>query len=602
MTGQLPIADYGVIGDLHTAALIGRNGALDWLCLPRFDGPAVFAGLLDPDRGGTWRIAPEADHTSEQNYLPATNVLTTTFHMQAGGVVMVTDFMPVGNLRTGGSAVFRRIQGVRGSVPVVVRLEPRFQYGLRPAQFHRRQAGLLATDHDDGVLAVSSSPDVSWEIQAGVAEARLVLAPRETAWIVLRHDEDEVATIEALSPQKVLDRTAAWWDTWVTHLDYHGPWRREVERSALALKLLQYEPSGAFVASPTTSLPEWPAGERNWDYRYTWVRDSSYVLATLKAVGFRTEAEAYLAFFKRICRQGDASHLQILHAVDARRDVTEHTLEHLAGYGGARPVRIGNSAAHQFQLDVYGELLETLALGHRDQAPSEGVWVAIRRLVDWVRTHWQRPDFGLWEARQEPQHHVFSKVMAWRTLNRGTWLAERHGLPADLASWQATAQVIREEIFARGWDAERGCFVQAYGQPHLDASLLVLPQVGFLSRQDPRVRSTLDAIRRELCAGPEELLYRYTGPDGLAGEEGAFVVCSFWLVQTLALVGELEEAERLFRLLLRRTSEVGLLAEEIDPRTGAFLGNHPLGLSHAGLISTAVTLTRLRAAGAGTAG
>jgi GH15 family glucan-1,4-alpha-glucosidase len=595
MSGYQPIADYGIIGDLHTAAMVASNGSIDWWCPQRFDSPALFAALLDHRRGGSWRISPAGESTSELAYLPATNVLTSTFNVEAGGLIRVTDFMPVGADRRGHSAIYRRVEGCRGSVPVVVRLEPRFNYGVRAARFQQRKSGLLLSDGQGEVLALSASNGVEWQNSGdGVAEARLQINAGDCAWFALRHDDDEVHSMDDLMPQALLDRTAQWWDTWVAQLAYHGRYRREVERSALALKLLQYEPSGAIVASPTTSLPEWPGGERNWDYRYTWVRDSSFVLVALSELGIRNEASQYLRFFKRVARHADGAHLQVLHSVDGVREVPEQILAHLEGYGGAAPVRIGNGAAHQFQLDIYGELTETLALGHREVAPSEGVWAALHYLLEWVAQNWREKDWGVWEARQGPRHYVFGKVMAWRALERGIWLAQHHGLSGDTGHWSQQAEAIRNEVLDRGWDPARGTFLQSYDEPHLDAAVLVIPKIRFLKRSDPRVRSTLEAIRRELSAGPEELIYRYRSPDGLAGDEGAFIICSFWMIENLAMVGELDEAERLFGLLLRRASRVGLFAEEIDPRTGDFLGNHPLGLSHAALINTAVVLDRLR--------
>ena len=594
MTGYLPIAGYGAIGDLHTAALIGRNGSVDWWCVPRFDSPAVFSGLLDCRKGGAWSVAPDASYTSEQRYLPGTNILETNFHLDQGGLLTISDFMPLGAQREGKACIYRRVRGIRGLVPVVVRLEPRFGYGAEPARLHPRKSGLLATGGDREVLALSSTPGIVWQIEGGAAVARFGLRPQDTMWLVLRHDEDEVLSIDTLKPQDTMDDTAHFWDSWLSKLTYRGPFRQEVERSALALKLLQYNPTGAIVAAPTTSLPEWPGGERNWDYRFTWVRDSSYILYALNHLGFDSEAQSYLAFFKRLSRQSEAHHLQILHQVDGGHQLAERELTHLEGYGGAKPVRIGNGASDQFQLDIYGELLDTLYQGHRRRVPTEGVWFAIRRLVDWVAANWRLADFGIWEARLEPRHHVFSKIMAWCALDRGVSLARRHKLPAETAVWAAAATAVREEVLTRGWNPERQSFVQVYDEVYLDASLLVVPLIRFLNRSDPRVRSTLEAIRRDLCAGPEELIYRYRSADGLAGDEGAFLACSFWMVQNFALVGEVDEAERVFRLLLRRVGPLGLIPEEIDPRTGDFLGNFPLGLSHAGLISSAVILERLR--------
>jgi GH15 family glucan-1,4-alpha-glucosidase len=342
------------------------------------------------------------------------------------------------------------------------------------------------------------------------------------------------------------------------------------------------------------SLPESSGGSRNWDYRFTWLRDSSFVLHALDALGLGDETTAFVEFLKRVCRRKDGRHLQIMFAVDGRREIPERDLEHLSGYRGSRPVRTGNGAAGQFQLDVYGEVLDTAAIWAKHHQMTEGLWNVLRDLVDWTASHWRRPDWSIWEARQEPRHYVFSKVMAWVALNRGARLAEQMKLPGDAARWNTQAAELHAEVMRHGWDAARQTFVQAYGEPQLDAALLIIPKVRFLPRSDPRVRSTLTAIRRELASVSEDLIYRYRSPDGLSGDEGAFVACSCWMVQNLAMVGELAEAERLFRNLLRRSNHVGLLAEEIDPGTGDQLGNFPLALSHAAVINTAYILERLR--------
>ncbi|HET7790283.1 MAG TPA: glycoside hydrolase family 15 protein [Gemmatimonadales bacterium] len=589
-----PIGDYGIIGDLHTAALVASNGAIDWLCLPTFDAPSLFAGILDQGKGGTWRIAPSGEWTSQQRYLPGTNVLVTAFHGTGGGVVEVTDFMPVGPARSTRPELHRRVTCTRGEAEIEVAFTPAFDYARRGARISPRTAGLLATDAEDHALTLAGPPGLAWETGNGSATARFPARPGEPAWLVLRWDDDDVHPVASYTSQSRLDQTALWWDEWVSRLDYHGPYRQEVERSALALKLCCYEPTGAIVGAPTTSLPERPGGERNWDYRYTWLRDSAFVLFALDRLGFDGEADGFLRFLKRVCRRADGRHVQIMFGIDGRRSLPEEILGHLEGYRGAKPVRIGNSAAGQFQLDVYGELLETVSTPKMRKHLSEGLWSALRALVDWTAAHWREPDWSIWEARQEPKPYVYSRVMAWAALDRGIKLAQALGTPADVSTWVEARDACHAEVLERGWDRERQTFVQVYGEPQLDAALLVIPLIGFLPRRDPRVRSTLAAVRKELGSSVEELIYRYRSPDGLDGDEGAFVVCSFWMVQNLAMIGEIEEAERLFKNLLRRVNRVGLLAEEIDPGTGEQLGNFPQALSHAALLNAACTLERLR--------
>ena len=598
----LPIGGYGAIGDRRTAALVGTNGSIDWWCAPRFDSPSIFGALLDDTEGGRWRISPRGAWTTEQRYLPATNVLVTTFHLDAGGVVTVTDLMPDGAARGPASAILRRVACTRGAAVVDVLCAPRFAYGLaRPTLLPRRH-GVLATDEAGEVITVAATPGVVWEVAGADAAAAVALASGESAWFVLRHDDDEVRTVDPAACERALEATAAWWDGWLAAMRYDGPFRQDVARSALALELCSDAASGAIIAAPTTSLPEFPGGGRNWDYRYVWLRDAAFVLYALDRAGFGQTVDAFLTFFKRVSRRADGRHLQIMFGVDGRRELPETTLDHLAGYRGARPVRVGNGAAGQFQLDVYGELLETVALAHRGREVTEGLWRVLRRLVDWTAAHWREPDFSIWEARQEPKHFVFSKVMAWVALERAVHMAGRYGLPGDVGAWKREAAAVHAEVLARGWDAGRETFVQAFGEPQLDAAVLIIPKVGFLRRSDPRVRTTLAAVRRELASSCEDLIYRYRSPDGQSGAEGAFVPCSFWVVQALAMVGESAEAERLFRNLLRRGNHVGLFAEEIDPATGEHLGNFPQALSHAALINTAVILERMRPAAPSPAG
>ena len=588
-----PIGSYGVIGDLHTAALVAPDGSVDWCCLPRFDSPSLFGALLDDVRGGRWRIAPAVPFTSEQRYLPGTNILQTVFHAQGGAVVELTDFMPVGPTRRGFHRLYRRVRTVSGEVPVRVWWEPRFDYGRTVPQLVLRQHGVLAADRHRDVATIAGPPATVWRIESGAAVADVPLG-EGVAWFVTAFDEDEVGTLASYRLERRLEQTARWWDAWLADLTYAGPYREAVERSALALKLCCYEPTGAIVAAPTTSLPESHTGGRTWDYRYTWLRDSTFVLYAMDKIGFDAEAEAFFGFLKRVCRREDGGPLQIMYGVDGARDLTETVLSHLEGYRCVGPVRIGNGAAGQFQLDVYGEVLGTAAQWAKRRRVSEGLWQTLRGLVDWTALHWREPDLSIWEPRQVPRHHVYSKIMAWVALERGADLADQLGHDAEQGRWRAEADAVHADVLAKGWDAARGTFVQVYGEPQLDSALLVVPKVRFLPPADPRVRTTLAAIRRELATSSEELLYRYRSADGLEGEEGAFLFTSFWMVQNLAKIGELEEAERLFRKLLARGGRLGLFAEEVDPATGEQTGNYPQALSHAEVINTAVILERLR--------
>jgi GH15 family glucan-1,4-alpha-glucosidase len=591
----LDIADYGVIGDLRTVALVGVNGSIDWCCFPRFDGPSLFGAILDARRGGRYRVAIAGAPRGRQRYVPQTAVLQTEFDAPAGSAV-VTDFMPVaasGPTLLTPPEIHRHVVCTGGTVEVEVEVQPGFDYGTSATLLHQRRHGLLASDGIDEAVALATSRPLDWTVRDGEAYARLVLTSGDSLVLVLRYDDDDVRPIEHYMSEEALASTAAFWRGWTSRIQYHGRWADEVERSAITLKLLCYARTGAIVAAPTTSLPEALGSERNWDYRYTWLRDSAFTLYSFYVLRQYEEGDHFMQFVKRVCRMKGQPHLQVMYGIDGRRELPELELDHLEGYRGSRPVRIGNGAAGQLQLDVYGEVLETAYVWADFYEMTEGTWHALRELVDWVADNWRRKDSGVWEVRHELRHHVFSKVMCWVALDRGVKLAEKHSLGGDVSRWRREADACREEVLSEGYDAKRGAFVSAYGSTDLDASALVIPMVGFLHRSDPRVQSTVRAVARELTGPDGTLTYRYRSGDGLQGEEGAFSICSFWLAQALATIGDYEAGLCNFEAMLSRANHVGLYSEEIDPASGKFLGNFPQGLTHIALINCAHVLARL---------
>jgi GH15 family glucan-1,4-alpha-glucosidase len=588
------ISDYGLIGDMRTAALVGLDGAIDWCCLPRFDSGSVFAAILDPERGGTWSIRPAVDWTSTQRYLPRTNILETTFRT-AGGVAVVTDFMPVGEDGQPSSPhpeLHRQLRCTRGRVPMQITFMPRFEYGARTTRLEQLRNGLFATDRTDQVLTLSSNKPCDWIIEQSTATARFTVEKGDDRWLVLRYDDDDIHPADRYESARKLDITAAFWARWAAGVRYSGPYRGMVKRSALVLKLLTHAETGAIIAAPTTSLPETIGGVRNWDYRFVWLRDAAFTLAALDAVGHRREADAFMRFLKKVCRHEGGGHLQIMYGIDGRRDLVERQLDHLAGYRGSRPVRVGNGAVDQLQLDVYGEVLETADIWRRNFEMTEGTWRVLRGLVDWVSGNWHLPDSSIWEVRGEVRHYVFSKVMSWVAMDRGIRMAEELGLDGNTAEWRVQRDALHAEILERGWSERHQSFTQAYDDDALDAAALAIPMVRFLPWNHPRVISTVQAVARELTSADGELVYRYRQPDGLEGEEGAFSICTFWLAQALTMIGERERAERVFRRMLRHANHVGLYSEEIDPQSGAFLGNFPQAFTHIALINCAAALAR----------
>ncbi len=587
--GYRPINDHGLIGDLHTAGLVSPTGAIVWLPWPRFDSPSLFAAILDRERGGAWSLAPAGVTETRQRYDGESAVLVTSFAC-AGGRAELYDWMSPWEGPTSEHDLCRVLRCTEGEIVAEGRFAPRPDYGLGEPRLQRTPDGLAFSAHGEQFALACSHP---LQIEGGAATMRATLRAGEELRLMLRSGSP--ARLDDLPREREL--TNAYWQAWVAKGRYAGPWAAELRRSAITLKLLTYAPSGAIIAAPTTSLPEWVGGVRNWDYRYTWLRDASFTLEALYRLGYRDEA---VAFFRWLGEQGrrHGTPLQIMYAVDGAANLKEQTLDHLEGYRGSRPVRIGNGAYDQRQLDVYGSVLDAAALYELEGDLLERwQWDVLRAEIDYVCDHWREPDHGIWEVRAEKAHFTFSKLMCWVALDRGIAIAEAHGWDYDRRRWPAVREAIRADLLANGWSEAARAFTQRYGSDELDASMLVLPLVGFLPPDDPRVVSTIERIDAALGAGP--LVYRYRGDDGLAGGEGAFLLCSFWTVDALTLTGRVDEAERRFQALLAYASPHGLLSEEVDPASGAALGNYPQAFSHIGLINSAVRLAAARAAAPG---
>lgn len=599
----LPIGDYGVIGDLHTAALVGRNGSIDWCCLPRFDSPSVFGAILDDRKGGFFRLAPVTTGLGKQIYLPETNVLMTRF-LSDGGMTELTDFMAVGRAEGGRTEqdsrqLIRIARTIRGAV--------RFRLECVPAFDYARQAHEVRID-DEGRSAVFAAGSQQFGLKSPFPLVRngngvtceFVLNPGQEAAFVLRHREgcaDETVNEAPVEGQALLRETVRFWRDWAGKSRYHGRWRETVMRSALILKLLTFRPTGAIVAAPTTSLPEEIGGVRNWDYRYVWVRDAAYVVYALMRLGYLEEAAAFMEFMQARAKEPESANgpLNVLYGIDGRHELNEETLGHLEGYQGSHPVRVGNAAFGHLQLDIYGELLDSVYLYDKyGTALSYDVWRQIERILDWVAAHWQQPDQSIWEVRGGRKEFTYSRLQCWVALDRGIRLARKRSFPSESENWHRERDRIYREIMDRCWSARQGAFTQYLDSDTLDASALMMPLMMFVSPRDPRMLSTIDGIRRELAN--DSLVRRYeigkAARDGLPGGEGTFAVCSFWLVEAMSRAGRIEEAQMLFEKMLSYANHLGLFAEQIGSR-GELLGNYPQALTHLGLISAAHNLDRL---------
>ena len=584
----LPLEAYALIGDTQSAALVGRDGSIDWLCWPRFDSDACFAGLLGNETHGYWRIAPSIPvRDVHRRYLPDTLILETELRTDAG-TVRLFDFMPV---RSNGPTLVRIVEGVSGQVPLRLELSPRFGYGDRTPWLNLLPGG-ASTKAGPDALFLHADPPLRAEDHTVVAD--LVLRQGERVPFVLSWHPSHLPPPARPDPIGALVETQRWWHEWAGRCIYEGPWRGPVVRSLITLKALTYSPTGGLVAAPTTSLPERLGGVRNWDYRYCWVRDATLTLLALLNAGYTQEALAWRDWLLRAVA-GEPNELQIMYGVAGERRLVELELPWLPGYEGSRPVRIGNAAVGQLQLDIFGEIADCLYQARlRGVPPDPEAWDVGVHLLRCVEERWHEPDEGIWEVRGGRQHFTHSKVMAWVALDRAVKAAALRGLHDEqVEHWKALKDRMHEEICARGFDARLNSFTQAYGNTTLDASLLMIPLVGFLPPEDPRVRGTVEAIQRELCHdGLVRRYHTHETQDGLPPGEGVFLACSFWLADALVLLGREDEARELFERLLGLSNDVGLLAEEYEPRAGRLVGNFPQAFSHLALVSTAQNLSR----------
>jgi GH15 family glucan-1,4-alpha-glucosidase len=599
--GYQPIENYGIIGDLHTTALVGMDGSIDWLCLPHHDSPSVFAAILDSAKGGRFKVsAVGGEVTTKQLYWPDTNVLVSRF-FTPDGVGEITDYMPIAALESGHKRhqIVRRVEVVRGTMTFRIECSPAFDYARKEHETRIVPGGAIFHSLDLSLGLASFFP---LEQKDNGATAEFTLQEEQSTVFVLREieaGEDCGVCLSRMDEEEIFMQTVEYWRRWLSKCTYTGRWREMVRRSALTLKLLTFEPTGAIVAAPTMGLPESIGGERNWDYRYTWIRDAAFTIYGLLRIGFTEEAAGFINWLGSRCQRANPDgSLQLMYGIDGRQDLTEEILDHLEGYRSSRPVRLGNGAYDQVQLDIYGELMDAVYLYNKHGSPiSYDLWTHLRALINWVCDNWQNEDEGIWETRGGRRNFVYSRLMCWVAMDRGLRLADKRSFPADHERWLEIRDRIYEEIMEKGWSQERQAFVQTYGDNTLDASSLIMPLVFFLSPSDPRMLKTLDAINRPPKDGglvSNSLVYRYDvqkSADGLTGEEGTFSLCTFWLVEALTRAGRLEESRLIFEHMLGYANHLGLYAEEIGHR-GEALGNFPQAFTHLTLISAAYNLDR----------
>lgn len=593
-----PISDYGLVGDMKTCALVGVDGSIDWMCIPRFDSPSVFGALLDKDKGGRFLICPRADSfESTQQYEPMTNVLTTSFSTDSSAVT-ITDFMPcfvVERTLVSVGELYRRLECTAGKMELQARYEPRPGYGAHVPEIEfLDEVGYYFSSRSENLSqGMTLLTELKFDqISKGTIVSNFDLQRGEKVDFVVRHGSVNPHHHPRRNTETALKETREYWKRWIGKCNFHGRWRDQVLRSALTLKLLVYSPTGAILAAPTTSLPEEISGTRNWDYRFSWIRDSSFVIWAFHSLGFNEEADSYLDWLlSAFCLT--IGNLQPMLGINGERDLTEKSLDHLSGYMKSFPARIGNDAWKQFQLDLYGIFVDALYFSHmHGRGVDRKVFeYLIRPLISALSEMWTKPDCGIWEVRSQDEHFVYSKMWAWVGVDRALRIAKANGYSEVIEEWSALLEKIKTDIFSKGYDESIQSFVRSYGSSELDAANLLMPQVRFIPADDPKMRTTIDATIKKLLV-KEKFVYRYLTEDGLPGKEGAFLICSFWLVNCLTLLGRVEEAQKIMDSVAVYANHLGLFSEEIDPETGNMLGNFPQAFTHMGFITAAVNLNR----------